>query len=149
MKLCILMVWTLNVIINLLIFWFHVHAFFSKQFWPVFDGRFLSMVFGARKLNFLMVKVLDYTYIISIGFRQFCSSIPDCPFSLYSIIIPVIIIFVIIIFIIIIIIHYYYYDYYQDWILVNNFRPLGFIIRNSILDLAGLMDLPLFNIIIL
>ena len=35
------------------------------------------------------------------------------------------------------------------WILVNDFQPLALVIGSSVLDLGGLLDPPLLNLIIL
>ena len=85
--------------------------------------------------------MLNYTYIILIGFGRLCfrTSFSDNPFSLYTIFIIIrsesrtlagseVEFFLII---------------------VDGFQPFALVIKNSMLDLAGLLDLPLFKIIIL
>ena len=85
--------------------------------------------------------MLNYTYIILIGFGRLCfrTSFSDNPFSLYTIFIIIrsgsrtlagseVEFFLII---------------------VDGFQPFALVIKNSMLDLAGLLDLPLFKVIIL
>ena len=81
--------------------------------------------------------MLDYNYIIFIGFRRLCfrTSFSDNPFSLYAIII------------IIRVRSRTLAGYEKEFclMLVNVFQPLALVIRNSILDLARLLELPLLN----
>ena len=133
------MVWTL---ICFLVSRFLVRAS-SLVFLPVLASRLLSMVSGARWLNFWLVKLLDYTYIIFIGFEQlyFRTSFLDKLFRLYTIII---------IFIITAGSKTLLGSEAESFlILVNDFLSFDLVIRNSTLDLTRLLDLPLFNITIL
>ena len=83
----------------------------------------------------------DYTDIVLIGFRRpsFRTSFSDNPSSLYTI------------FIVIRIGSRTLARSEVEFFLitVNDFKTLVFVIKNSISDLAGILDPPLFNIIIL
>ena len=85
--------------------------------------------------------MLDYTYIILIGFGRLCfrTSFADNPFSLHTI------------FIIIKVGSRTLAGSEEECslIIVDGFRRFAFVIGNSMLDLAGLLDLPLINMIIL
>ena len=90
---------------------------------------------------FGLVKVLGYTCIILTGFGWFSlrTSFPNNPFSLRTIFITT---------------RAGSRNLARSkeeffLIIVNSARPLALNIRNSILDLVGLLDPPLFNIIIL
>ena len=107
---------------------FRIHSSHLQLFWPIVDFKVWSW---EPDESFLLVKKLDYTDIVFIGFGRFCfrTSFLDNPFSLYTIIIII--------------------RARELLLFVNGFQPLALVIRNSILDLVGLLDPPLFNIIIL
>ena len=85
--------------------------------------------------------MLSYTYIILIGFGRLCFRISflDNPFSLNTI------------FIIIRVGSRTLARSQMELflIIIDGFQPFAFVIGNSMLDLAGLLDLPVFNTIIL
>ena len=82
--------------------------------------------------------MLDYTCIILVGFGQLCfrTSFSDNTFSLYTIFI-------------IRVGSLAGSEVEFSLIIVDGFRPFAFVLWNPMLDLTGLLDLPLFNIIIL
>ena len=91
--------------------------------------------------HFLSGEGADYTYIILTGFGQLCfrTSFWDNPFNLY---------------IIFIIIRTGSWTLAQSevefsFIIVDGLRLFPFVIGSSMLDLAGFLDLPLFNIMLL
>ena len=89
-----------------------------------------------------MVKVLCYTYIILFGFGRLCfrTSFSDNPFSLY-------IIFIIIIRIGSRIFAGSWVEFFL--VILNGFQRFALVMKSPILDLAGLLDPSLFNIMIL
>ena len=102
---------------------------------------FLSIVLGSQWLIFWVVKVLYYIYIILFDFGRlyFRTSFSDNQFSLYTIFI---------------IIKIGSRIFAGSWVVfflttVNGFQPFALVMKSSILDLAGLLGPPLFNIMIL
>ena len=85
--------------------------------------------------------MLDYTFITLIGFGPLCfrTSFSDSAFSLYTI------------FIIIRVGSRTLAGSEVEFslIIVDGFQLFTFVMGNSMLDLAGLLDIPLFNMIIL
>ena len=102
---------------------------------------FLSIVLGSQWLLFWVVKVLYYIYIILFDFGRlyFRTSFSGNQFSLYTI------------FIIIKIGSRIFAGSRVVFFLtiVNGFKPFALVMKSSILDLAGLLGPPLFNIMIL